>query len=598
MSKITRQSWVWRFDHPPAKVWAVMADTARFNEAANFPKHHIEEIPQDDGSVAYMARFKRGPVRIEWREVPVDWVAEQRFVHRREFTRGPFRTLTATLELTPEGAGSRIDYTLEVEPVGLVGRALLALGFMRKTGRTFARLADDARDFLAGANDRPFRTDPPKLEATARRRAEAIAARIDESSNGHGIGRRLAEHALSAPDLDAEHIRPLRLAAAWGMKPRHVIEACLQATAEGLFDMDWLLLCSRCRGAKATSPSLDRLPTGNHCPTCNIDFGRDFQRNVELAFRPSAAIREVEGGEFCLFGPMTTPHVKLQQTLDAGEERTVTLDLPFGDYRLRTLHPGGESDIAWAKGGFPEIVADGRTVRAGKPAAKGHIRLRNASERRLTLVLESRQWLREALTAHRVTSLQTFRDLFGGEALRPGDEAGIERLTLMFTDLKGSTALYGRVGDIPAFNLVRDHFAYLTEKIRDNNGAIVKTIGDAVMASFADPADGLRAALAVQRGVAGFNADHGAGGVVIKIGLHAGPCVAVRLNERLDYFGATVNMAARLEGQSQGGDIVLSKDFAADPEVAALLAPLKPATARARLRGIDTPVAFLRIDAA
>ena len=87
--------------------------------------------------------------------------------------------------------------------------------------------------------------------------------------------------------------------------------------------------------------------------------------------------------------------------------------------------------------------------------------------------------------------------------------------------------------------------------MRDHDGAVVKTIGDAVMASFGDPADAVKAALAMQ---ARDRCDHE---LVLKLGIHVGPSVVVTLNDRLDYFGSTVNMAARLQGQSQGGDIVL-----------------------------------------
>ena len=173
--------------------------------------------------------------------------------------------------------------------------------------------------------------------------------------------------------------------------------------------------------------------------------------------------------------------------------------------------------------------------------------------------------MRDALTAHRVTTMQAFRDLFAAEALRPGDEAAISNVTLMFTDLKGSTELYERVGDAAAFRLVRQHFAFLARVVRANNGAIVKTLGDAIMAAFADPADAVRAAQAIQEEVTEFNEASGGEDIVIKLGLHGGPCIAVELNDRLDYFGSTVNMAARLQGESVGSDIVLSEAIVNDP---------------------------------
>jgi class 3 adenylate cyclase len=134
--------------------------------------------------------------------------------------------------------------------------------------------------------------------------------------------------------------------------------------------------------------------------------------------------------------------------------------------------------------------------------------------------------------------------------------------------------------------------------VRAQNGGIVKTIGDAVMAAFSDPADAVRAALAIQGNVAQFNRKHGladADGLVIKLGLHGGPCIVVTLNERLDYFGSTVNLAARLQGQSRGADIVLSRALADDPAVAAMLKRVPSTTESAAVKGFAAPVAFLRM---
>ena len=178
--------------------------------------------------------------------------------------------------------------------------------------------------------------------------------------------------------------------------------------------------------------------------------------------------------------------------------------------------------------------------------------------------------------------------------LRPGDEVAIRRVTLLFSDLKGSTALYDAIGDAAAYGLVREHFAYLAGIVREHDGAIVKTIGDAVMAAFHEPLQGLRAAIAMQQRVAAFNAAHRAP-VILKLGLHEGPCIAVNLNDRLDYFGGTVNLAARLQGESRGGDIVLSAPLAASADAAGVIAGHEPRPETARLRGLADPVAFVRL---
>ena len=125
--------------------------------------------------------------------------------------------------------------------------------------------------------------------------------------------------------------------------------------------------------------------------------------------RPSPAIRPLVEGEFCLFSPMTTPHVAVQQTLAPGETRDVPAEIPFGAYRVRTLHPGGSAAVDWQSGGFPSVIADVHGVHAGPPAPPATVRLENRGEKEVTLVVESRAWVAEALTAHRATTMQADR---------------------------------------------------------------------------------------------------------------------------------------------------------------------------------------------
>jgi len=302
-----------------------------------------------------------------------------------------------------------------------------------------------------------------------------------------------------------------------------------------------------------------------------------------------------------MWGPMSVPHVKAQVLLQPGETRTLQASLPFGPYRFRTLEPGPEADVDWQSGGMPELMLEDDDIVAGPPAPLGMLRLVNRTKRPLVAIIEDRSWVADALTADRVTTLQAFCDLFSEDVLRPGDEVAVGRIALLFSDPKGSTALYQSIGDASAYHLVRDHFAFMTKVIRSHEGAIVKTIGDAVMAAFISPAQAVAAAIDIQRQVAVFNrGTRVAGGsasppIVIKLGVHSGPTIAVTLNDRLDYFGSTVNMAARLQGQSEGGEIVLSQEIAADPAVTMLLAGLSMAADQAALKGFDQPVSFFRL---
>ncbi|HEX2890407.1 adenylate/guanylate cyclase domain-containing protein [Vineibacter terrae] len=599
---MAKVEWTWHFeDLSPAVIWPVLADTNRFNEILGLPSYRLEEVAQPNGTVLRRGTGTVAGIALAWEEKPYEWVLHRRFRQTRIFSKGPFRVFGPTLDITPSGAGSTLVYALHWEPVNWLGK-LSGVRLARSAGRTIERRMREAVAFLRGSAPMMFDYPAPVLPAGVRERLGAMVRDAEATGYAHGLAQRLADRLVSTMEVDLQRLRPKALAGAFGTSQRDAIELCLAGVKARMLDMRWDLLCTNCRGAKVTVPSLDQLPRGAHCPSCNIDYGRDFARNVELTFAPSPLIRTLGVGSFCLSGPATTPHVLVQQLLAPGERRAVAVDLPPGPYRLRTLHPGRAVDIEHAGGPVPglRIVADG--VEALPPGAAGEVSFVNDAGFELAALIEARGWVREALTAHEVTTLQAFRELFADATLRPGDEAGVGQVTILFTDLRGSTALYEQMGDAAAFNLVREHFAVLGRAVREANGAIVKTIGDAVMAAFADPADAVRAALAIRGDVAALDhrlsADRNLGAaLVVKVGLHMGPSIAVNLNDRLDYFGSTVNMAARLQGQSQGGDIVLSRAVADDPAVRPLLLRVASRDETVMLKGFATPVPFVRITA-
>lgn len=604
------EQWVWQLPAPPALLWPLLSDTARFNEAAGTPRYTVNETPQPDGSVRRQAEANYKGIRVSWDEQPYEWVMGKRFQQHRIFDSGPLRFLAVCFELEPDGEGSRITYRLEAAPRGFLGQLLFLTGFMRKSGTAIEAMVRQAAEHALGRRPLLFDYTPPPPPAGAAERLAALTAALASGGYGHGLAERLAREIETAQEVDLVRMRPRRLAEAWNAPLRHVLELCLDATKRGMLTMSWNLLCPRCGGAKSQVSALDDLPRQAHCPSCNIVYDGDFAKNVEIAFQPSANLRPLAIGEFCMGGPHVSRHILVQQILQPGESREVAATLSSGEYRLRALEPGGECIISHAGAGFPGITAlpegsDGFSIEAGEPSPPGRLRFRNTTRRMLTLVVESREWRRDAVTAHEVTTLQAFRDLLPTQVLRPGETVAIEHVTLLFTDLEGSTALYERIGDGAAYRMVRRHFSYLAEEVREFDGTLVKTIGDAVMAAFVDPAQALRAAIAVQRGIDRFNAKFHAKtaregkpsqeAVTLKMGLHAGRCIAVNLNDRLDYFGSSVNLAARLQGKSRGGEIVLSQSLSEDPAVQPLLAGLTQSPEVAELKGFNRPVPFLRL---
>jgi class 3 adenylate cyclase len=190
------------------------------------------------------------------------------------------------------------------------------------------------------------------------------------------------------------------------------------------------------------------------------------------------------------------------------------------------------------------------------------------------------------LTGKRLLTTQAFRDLFRSEVIRGSEGIGVKDITLLFTDVKGSTALYDRIGDLNAFALVQQHFERLQDITIRFHGAIIKTIGDAVMAAFLNPADAVAAGLAMRADIAGFNQGQPDRQLILKIGIHKGAAIAVTLNERLDYFGQTVNVAARIQHLAGADEIYVSEE-AYDQSVEAALKAFKVEAKVAKLRGIE-----------
>ncbi|MFQ2876225.1 adenylate/guanylate cyclase domain-containing protein [Mycobacterium sp. MS3] len=592
-----RRAWTWTFDLPPEQLWPVLADTNRFNEALGLPPYTLEETPQPNGTILRRGRGKAAGFALEWEEKPYEWVTGRHFRQSRVFSKGPFRRFGPDFYIEPDGhGGSRVSYALEWEPLNMAGR-LFGARLAAQAGENVRRRVLEAVAFARGDQQRvtPFVLPEPALPHGARERATAMAHQIDSGPYGNGLGNRLADQVLHGMAADLHRLRPKVLAGELGVPTRAATEACFAAVRAGLLSMKWDLLCPNCRGAKVSVPSLADLPHGAHCSSCNIDYDREFERNVELTFTPSPTVRPLREGDFCLSGPMSTEHVAVQVLLKPGERRTVAVELPAGSYRLRTLHPGAAVDVEHRAGAFPglRLTASGVEPLAEPDDQPGMVRFVNDAGFELAALIEERTWTSQALTAPEVISLQAFRDLFAEATLRPGDDAGVSQVALLFTDLRGSTELYERIGDAAAYNLVREHFTLLAQVVRDHDGAIVKTIGDAVMAAFDDPAQAVRAALTMQNRIA--SSAQGAEHLVLKVGVHTGPSVVVTLNDRLDYFGSTVNMAARLQGQSRGEDVVLSEAIAADPAVRDILAAVPQRRETVALKGFTEPVGFLRL---
>ncbi len=578
--------WVWRLKSSPDALWAYAANTDRFNRDTHLPPITIERSRDDLPNATRrlkMHRIKLGKLKlvpIEWTESPFEWIKPTKFGVFRNYSAGPvlyMRTLTEFIPL-PNG-GTEVVYEVWVAPRNLLGMAAIPLQIGWWSARDFRR-AFQAYDKLA-QQQQPFETLLPQknihLPTGARRRMVTTANDLDRRGVDPSLTTLLTTLIQHDDEFTLARMRPYALADAWRVPRRAVLEMFLHATQIGMLDSRWELLCPLCRGAKATAKTLRDIPDHVHCEVCHIDYRVNFDQSMELVFAPNPSVREVIPAAYCVGGPQITPHIVMQQLIKPGESKILAAPAAVGRYRIRALELPGAARLMIDINGAPNAIfplrPGGWTAGEAIIRPDGTLTVENINPTDQLIIVEKTAWTDQAATAADVTTLQAFRDLFGREVLRPDVQIGIGSLTIMFTDLRDSTAFYREVGDAPAFGLVMRHFDILTAVVRAAGGSIIKTNGDAVMAAFRRPVEAIRAAVAAQRQLSAEDRP-----LSIKIGIHTGSCIAVNLNERLDYFGTVVNIAARLESLSSGQDIVLSGGMYLDPEVLDYLKNDEPLT--------------------
>jgi class 3 adenylate cyclase len=583
-----RFEWRWTFGAPPEVVWPVIADTERFNRAAGIPPVTFEMMSSPERGIYRVGRVKQGSRWLVWDEHPFDFEEPRRFSVLRRYHSGPVAEAEFMAELAPKDGGTELTYRIRVR------------------SRRPADVARNRRDFTAlkKSFDKAYRSaakhltspaptypEPPALGASFRADFREALASLPHSE-------RLIAFLTEAAAPDLVRMRPFRLARLWDIPRDEALRVFLNATLKGVLEASWVLLCPSCRGTQAQAPQLSELRPEGHCDSCQADFTADFDRLMELTFRVAPQWKVIEMPEYCVGGPGRMPHVAAQFPLGRGQTAQKEVRLSPGAYRAKAFLSGRAVPVEVVDGGPSQIsmtaTAEGVTppdIRIGSPC---RIEVVNRLPQDSYLAIERTAWADDACSAAYVSCFQDYRDLFSRDVLAPGVAVKVAEVTVLFTDLKDSTATYGRLGDASAFGLVRDHFSVLTAIVRTHEGAIVKTIGDAIMAVFLDPARALTAGFAMHDAIARLRAPDGQP-VILKVGLHAGPCFAVTLNERLDYFGTVVNLAARIQSQSIGGDTVLEEGVSERPAVARLLAGRPMEKYEAELKGIQGVRRLVRV---
>ena len=599
-TRVIRLETRYELPFPRAAVWPVLSKTDWINRSLGLPAvdYQFAASPQGGSVITARSRLPLGEMR--WREFPFEWLEPEFYRVHRVFASGPFTEARLGMELREVDGGTEVFCFSEMSPRNFFSAWLIRNVIGPKADRDMRRIVAHTAEYLRGQADVVL----PKLPTHAPNE-QALGAGLEKlraSGQPAELVARLDTLLREAPDVELAHIRPLAVARRWQRDGWEVVTLFLHATRSGLLDLSWEILCPNCRASRTPVNTLRGLHRTAHCDVCQIEFDAQFDKSVELKFAVNAAVRPREEQLFCIAGPGGTPHVVSQLWLAAGEERVCQWPEPPRALRLRSAQVAGSVAIKAAEGAAPgrQLAIAGAATgfrlqhEAGGPAATA--RITNPNPFPIQLCLEQVGWGDDILTAARATNWQEFRDLFASEVISPREEVTVGAQVVLFTDLRGSTAMYHDLGDAPAYARVRDHFAVLAEAVRAHHGAVVKTIGDAVMATFSRVDEALAAVRAMHRALDSAGGK-GTQPLALKSSLHVGPCLAVNANERLDFFGTTINLAARMVGCCQGGDLTVSDELYQQPEMREFLKScnVPPEPSEVQFRGFDKPHVVWRL---
>ncbi|MEM7021606.1 MAG: DUF5939 domain-containing protein [Pseudomonadota bacterium] len=438
---------------------------------------------------------------------------------------------------------------------------------------------------------------------------------------------RFAEHLQALAPYQAARINPFSFAESAGIPSERAIDLFVHGARLGVFDLEWGMICTLCGAITHAASDLDQVAHDHvHCALCNRDTDSVLDDSIEVNFAYAQADTRLDlHRDFTAYQHYYTSssypyleewhayherHTVADAKLEPGEKKALQLRLEAGQvYRLlcMDIHSGAElraTEQAENRGPFELTLSDKgfSPAELTLPANDATLTLANQTEQPVwcrilridmndvgAIIQKGPPQFGRRLTGKHLLNNQAFRESFALHELAPDLKLKLRSLTLLFTDLKGSTALYDREGDLAAYRLVQDHFAALKQIVRNQSGAFIKTMGDAVMAGFPSADDGTRAAIAMMTAMKNLAEGRHDNAVGLKVGLHAGPALAINAGQSLDYFGQTVNIAARVQGLADAGDICLTSSLNDNDSVPALLADAgyEGHAELARLKGVS-----------
>jgi class 3 adenylate cyclase len=509
---------------------------------------------------------------LKWREYPFEWIKDREHSVFRWYSNGPVAAIWNKVTLEPlSDGGCQLRHDIWMTPRGVLGQ-VAAFVEGTKLGQSiekFYRHLDDV--IVAGGHVDPF--EPPHSPTPETRAAvERACAQLHADGFDSGVVEKLAMYLLTAPDGVLRTMRPFELADAWSLDREAVFTAMIHAAHVGLLEPAWDVVCPLCQLAHESVSELSQVKRMGTCKACAKSFERDLRDSVELVFTPNPNIRRLHHLTYCAGAPALRPHVLVQQVLDPGATRTVTVRVPRGVYRIAASSMTTPSEFVASAVGFEEKAE--ATVEAARVVARPAIvqagpvtfELRNDTDREETIRIEVPGARVDGVSASTAMTHPKFREIFTGQLLAHGELLPVSQLSFLFVEMRERSTLFEKLDDAAACGELSRLDEIVREAAEAHEGTVVPSSLDLLVVAFPSPLLALRAGLEARRRVeeSTFRAP-------VVLAAHDGRCIALTRGGKAEFFGETLHRGQSLLEECAPGGLALSASFAADRVVAVAL---------------------------
>lgn len=416
---LIEKKFAWDLQSPPDALWPLLSDTPRLNEALDLPLYRIAETIDRDGQRRRYGEMDEGGSRVRWEELPYEWVEGQWWRWRRFYESGPLYETGGVLALLPRGGGgTRVTYTLTVEPNGTLGKLLVASGYLKSAAQAMKALSQridahcrkPAGDFFSNR----------AAEQTPNAAAKPIPC-VTEADADRALLAQLASWLAVAPLADVMSLRTRRLARALGVGPSEALRACQLGAEGGALIRRYRAICPSCRASAHEYDALSKVPPLMSCLRCGAGYRRDLAGNVEALFSATPEYRTDPGGAHCASGPSVTPFAAFQKRVAPLERCEIEITPERGYYILRVAD-GPVSEPFEVNGPMSLHVFVEDEAMTVKNGGDG-IACENGGMFPVTIALEHCAWEDDALPVADMIADPAYQDFAQRHGLSEGDSA-------------------------------------------------------------------------------------------------------------------------------------------------------------------------------